>query len=196
MPYKITLCGIYRITNKLTGESYVGQSRNLKKRIAEHFRLLRNGEHPNTRLQQAANTHGVETFEGVIEVLCDDPGDLDALEEAFLRGDASFLSPHMYNISETAHAPMRGRVHSDEVRQRIRLGRRAATFDYSNPEYRATLARAQMARFQRDPKFIGKLKFILDNPDMSYAARARALGSDTSPVRRLALKYQHLKGTL
>ena len=102
----------------------------------------------------------------------------------------------MYNIADFAKAPMRGRSHSEEVREKIRLGRRASTFDYRSPEYRATLSKAQMARFHADPKFVAKLKFILENPDMSYAERARQLGADTSSVRRLALKYQHLKGEL
>ena len=91
---------------------------------------------------------------------------------------------------------MRGKTHSQEVRERIRLGRRASTFDYRSAEYRATLSQAQMARFHADPKFVANLKFILDNPDLSYAERARHLGKDTSSTRRLAIKYAHLKGTL
>ena len=58
------------------------------------------------------------------------------------------------------------------------------------------LSEAQMARFHADPKFIAKLRYIIENPDKSYAERARYLKADTSSVRRLALKYQHLKGVL
>lgn len=196
MPYKIDLCGIYKLVNTVTGQCYVGQSQRMQKRIKEHFRLLRLNKHPNQHLQHSYNKYGAAAFYGAVEVECVDLKELDALEETFLQGNAWFDEPTMYNIADFAKAPMRGKQHSEEVRQRIRLGRRATTFDYRSPEYRATLSKAQMARFHADPKFVAKLRYILDNPDMSYAERARRLDSDTSTVRRLALKYAHLKGTL
>lgn len=196
MPYKVDVCGIYKIVNKATGQCYVGQSQRIKKRIKEHLRLLRYNKHPNQHLQNAYNKYGAENFVGEIEVECKDLKELDMLEETFLRKDAWFDTPTVYNIADFAKAPMRGKTHSEEVRERIRFGRRAATFDYKSPEYRATLSKAQMARCHADPKFVAKLRFILENSDMSYAERARKLNSDTSSVRRLALKYQHLKGVL
>ena len=196
MPYKIDICGIYKIVNHATGQCYVGQSQRVQKRIREHFRLLRLNKHPNQHLQNAYNKYGLENFFGDVEIECENVEQLDYLEESFLKGDAWFAEPNVYNIADFAKAPMRGKTHSKEVRQRIRLGRRAATFDYQSAEYRKTLSDAQMARFQQDPKFIAKLKFILDNGHMSYAERARQLNSDTSSVRRLALKYAHLKGNI
>lgn len=196
MPYKADISGIYRIVNHATKECYVGKTRGIKKRVHEHFRLLRRGEHPNYRLQNAFNEHGEKSFSWEIEVYCEDPKEMVYIEEAFLQGRASFPEPSTYNISITSHAPMTGRKHSEEHRERIRLGRRAATFDYQSDKYRATLSAAHMARFQSDPKFVAKLRFILENSDMSYAERARRVGSDTSSVRRLYLKYQHLKGTM
>ena len=196
MPYKIDVCGIYKLVNKATGQCYVGQSQRAKKRIKEHFRLLRWNKHPNQHLQNAYNKYGAENFYGNIEIECVDPADLDSLEEAFLTKDAWFEEPTVYNISDFAKAPMRGKTHSEQIREKIRLGRRAATFDYKSLEYRATLSKAQMARYHQDPKFVEKLKFIIENGQMSYADRARHLGADTSAVRRLALKYQHLKGVL
>lgn len=195
MPYKIDVCGIYKLVNRVTGQCYVGQSQRVQKRISEHFRLLRGNKHPNSHLQNAYNKYGASNFYGAIEVECDSPDQLDALEEAFLTGDAWFEEPVVYNIADFAKAPMRGKTHSPEVREKIRLGRRAATFDYQSPEYRATLSRAQMARFHADPKFIDRLRFILDHPELSYAERARRIGSNTSGVRKLALKYAHMKGT-
>lgn len=196
MPYKVDVCGIYKIVNKATGQCYVGQSQRTKKRIKEHLRLLRYNKHPNQHLQNAYNKYGAENFCGEIEVECKDLKELDMLEEAFLKKDAWFDTPTVYNIADFAKAPMRGKTHSEESLQRIRMGRRASTFDYKSPEYRSTLSKAQMARFHSDPKFIEKLRFILENSDLSYAERARKLNADTSAVRRLALKYQNLKGVL
>ncbi len=196
MPYKIDVCGVYKLVNTETGQCYVGQSQRCKKRIKEHFRLLRWNKHTNPHLQHAYNKYGAAAFYGEIEIECDDLEELDRLEEAFLQGTAWFDTPTVYNIADFAKAPMRGKTHSSEVREKIRLGRRASTFDFKSPEYRATLSKAQMARFLSDPKFVAKLKFILENAHMSYAERARQLNADISPVRKLALKYQHLKGVL
>lgn len=196
MPYKIDVCGIYKIVNKVTGQCYVGQSQRIKKRLKEHFRLLRWGKHTNPHLQNSYNRYGPEAFYGAIEVQCSNLDELDQLETAFLQGEAWFEEPTVYNIADFAKAPMRGKVHSEKVRKRIRLGRRASTFDYRSSEYRKTLSTAQMVRFHSDPKFVAKLKFIVENPNLTYAERARMLGADTSSVRRLALKYQHLKGDL
>jgi group I intron endonuclease len=196
MPYKIDICGIYKIVNTATGQCYVGQSQRVKKRLKEHFRLLRSNKHTNPHLQHAYNKYGAAFFYGELEVECDDPEEMDALENAFISGAAWFEEKTMYNIADFAKAPMRGKTHSEGVRERIRLGRRASSFNYQSPEYRDTLSKAQMARYFADPKFVAKVKFILDNPDLSYAERARRLCSDTSPVRKLALKYQHLKGVL
>ena len=196
MPYKIDVCGVYKIVNKATSQCYVGQSQRCKKRLKEHFRLLRWNKHTNPHLQNSYNKYGEDNFYGAIEAECENLEELDRLEEAFLQGDAWFDEPTVYNIADFAKAPMRGKTHSEEVREKIRLGRRATTFNYQSPEYRKTLSDAQMARLLADPKFVAKVKYILDNPDMSYAERARQLGADTSSVRRLALKYQHLKGEL
>lgn len=196
MPYKINTCGIYKLVNKVTGQCYVGQSQRMEKRIKEHFRLLRGGKHSNIHLQRSFDKHGEVAFSGELEIECIDLAELDNLEEAFLQGNAWFVQPTVYNIADFAKAPMRNKRHSEEVRTRIQLGRRASTFDYRSVEYRATLSRAQMARFHSDPKFIANLKFILNNAEMSYAERARHLGKDTSSTRRLALKYRHLLGVL
>ena len=196
MPYKIDICGVYKIVNTATNQCYVGQSQRVKKRLKEHFRLLRLNKHTNPHLQNAYNKYGADCFYGELEVECTNFEELDALENAFLCGEAWFEEKTVYNIADFAKAPMRGKRHSEETREKISLRRRATTFDFQSPEYKATLSKAQMARFLSDPKFVAKLKFILDNPDKSYAERARLLGADTSSVRRLAIKYQHMKGEL
>ena len=196
MPYSVDHAGIYKIVNTATGACYVGQSQKLKKRIKEHFRLLRRGIHSNPRLQNSFNKHGADKFQAVIEVYCDDTNDMDVIENAFLSGEARFVEPVVYNIADFAKAPMRNRSHSEEVRARIRAGRRAASFDFRSPEYRAALSRAQRERAFQSPEFVAKVKFLVDNDHMSYAERGRRVGIDTSSARKLALKYQQLKGIL
>ena len=196
MPYKHDVCGIYKIVNTATNECYVGQSQYTKKRLKEHFRLLRHNKHPNKRLQNSYNKYGADKFYGAVEIECVSTDELDVLEESFLSGKAWFDQSNVYNLAVFAKAPMRGKSHNSDTREKIKLGRRASTFDYKSEEYKETLARAQMARYHADPKFIEKIRFIVNNPQMTYAERARALGADISSVRRLALKYQALREEL
>jgi len=52
--------GIYKITNQKTGRVYVGQSKNVYFRRAEHFVALRRGYHENKLMQKEWNedNHG------------------------------------------------------------------------------------------------------------------------------------------
>ena len=196
MPYAEEFAGIYKLVNKVTGTCYVGQSQRVKKRIREHLRLLRWNKHPNPKLQHSYNKYGSENFTWAIEAKCEDPKDLDIIENAFLSGKAWFEEPIVFNIADFAKAPMRNKQHSEEVRKRIRIGRRASKFDYRSENYRTALRKAKHESLFSDPQFVAKIKFIVDNPDMTYAERGRVLGADISSVRRLALKYGHLKGVL
>jgi group I intron endonuclease len=196
MPYGVDHIGIYKIVNMATGTCYVGQSQRMKKRVHEHFRLLRLNKHPNPKLQNSYNKYGADKFKWEIEVYCEDTAELDKLENAFLTGAAKFVEPVFFNIAHQAKAPMRGKCHNEEIRKKISIARRASTFNYQSEEYRKTLSKAQNKRLFENKKFRDKIKFIVDNPHMSYAERGRVLGADISSVRRLALKYSHLQGEL
>ena len=45
-------CGIYKISNTITNETYIGQSKYIEKRIATHKEDLKNGTHINKALQE------------------------------------------------------------------------------------------------------------------------------------------------
>ncbi|MGI9142665.1 MAG: GIY-YIG nuclease family protein [Fluviibacter sp.] len=196
MPYAKPIAGIYKIVNTAKNECYVGQSQNVKKRIAEHFRLLRAGKHINPRLQNSFTKYGENNFDWSLEAVCEHAEDLDQIENAFISGEAQFVESNVYNIADFAKAPMRGKRHTEEAKQRIKAGRRASSFNYRSEEYRKTLSDAQHRSLFSDSKFVAKVKFIIENDSMSYAARGRAIGLDTSSVRKLYLKYKHKKGVL
>lgn len=59
--------GIYQIRNLVNGKIYVGSSINLRKRMKDHFRDLRNNRHANQHLQKAYNKYGLDKF--IFEVL-------------------------------------------------------------------------------------------------------------------------------
>jgi group I intron endonuclease len=168
----------------------------MRKRLADHFNLLRRGTHPNPHLQRAFNKYGEDAFAYDFEVVCECPSERDLLEEAYLTGGVVFdATPIYYNISKTARVPMRGRRHTEKTKNKI-SATKVGRVEHVTEEYREKLRLGQQKRRFSDPKFVAKIKFIVDNEDMSYAERGRILGIDTSSVRKHALRYSHLKGTL
>lgn len=51
--------GIYTITSRETGKTYVGQSISIETRWQQHIRRLRNNTHVNARLQNTYNKYGI-----------------------------------------------------------------------------------------------------------------------------------------
>lgn len=47
--------GVYMIRNSMDGKIYVGSSKNIKKRIGDHFRCLRRGDHHSLKFQRSYN---------------------------------------------------------------------------------------------------------------------------------------------
>lgn len=64
-------CGIYQIQCVVSGKSYVGSSKHIRRRWADHRRQLRLGTHRSPRLQQAWNKHGEDKFVFSILEECD-----------------------------------------------------------------------------------------------------------------------------
>jgi len=56
------MVGIYKIKSIIDGKVYIGQSIDIKKRWADHFKLLRKGCHENRHLQMAYNKYGGNNF--------------------------------------------------------------------------------------------------------------------------------------
>jgi group I intron endonuclease len=54
--------GIYKITNLVTGYSYVGSSKNVSKRIKTHKYALRNGYKYNIRIREDLEKFGFDSF--------------------------------------------------------------------------------------------------------------------------------------
>lgn len=196
MPYANDICGIYRIVNTTTNECYVGQSQYMKKRVKEHFRLLRLNKHPNPRLQNSFNKYGEKSFRADFEIVVELLDELDMLEEGYITGKIKFDTPVVFNIANFAKAPMRGKFHSEETRCKIRKTLASLNRDFTSPEWRAKLSEAQTKRYWADSEFRKRLKFILENEHLSYAERARQIGSTAGSVRKLYLKYKNHKELL
>lgn len=108
---------IYRIRNIVNGKMYIGSAENAKVRFERHRRQLRKNKHHCAHLQASWNKHGEECFK--FEILEEVDGDLLAAEQGWL--DKHYGNGKCYNTAKYANAPMRGRKHTEEAKQRMCL---------------------------------------------------------------------------
>lgn len=96
-------CGIYRITNKVTGKSYVGQARNAFSRWYEHlyrsFELERTDY--ETPLHLAFRKYGISSFSFEILEVCSRE-ELNSKEIAWIE-KLNTLAPNGYNLCVGGH---------------------------------------------------------------------------------------------
>ena len=64
--------GIYKISNKVNGMEYIGETLDIVRRWTEHRTLLKENKHYNWKLQQDYNTYGEENFEFSIVTVLDE----------------------------------------------------------------------------------------------------------------------------
>ena len=106
-------CGVYKITNTITGDYYIGSSDKIKERIQHHIHALNNGYHRNPYLLRAWNKYGEKAFEFTVILLCDVDHKL-----YFEQGLLNLLKP-VYNIATNVSAPTTGLHRSEETRAKI-----------------------------------------------------------------------------
>jgi group I intron endonuclease len=95
-------CGIYAIQNRITSKMYVGQSANMKKRKAGHFKMLRGGYHHCLALQRSFAKHGEDAFELVALEFCD-PEKLTEREQFWMDQNRVI---GLYNMAPAAGSPL------------------------------------------------------------------------------------------
>lgn len=66
------MIGIYAIENTVTGECYIGQSKNIVARFQQHMAMLEKGEHHSFKLQKAYDSLGASVFVFKILEICDE----------------------------------------------------------------------------------------------------------------------------
>ena len=73
-PIKTNLkrCGIYILTNLISGNRYIGNSKNIQQRLQTHRSYLRHNYHINKHLQSAWNKYGEENFDYSILEFCEE----------------------------------------------------------------------------------------------------------------------------
>lgn len=109
------MVGIYKITNKINGDSYIGRSVNIERRFMEH-KTPKNGG--GRIIHAAIEKYGLENFSFEVLEECSEE-ELDSLEVYYIEK----LKPE-YNISSGGKGPS-GMRHTDEVKELLREKARA-----------------------------------------------------------------------
>jgi len=147
--------GIYRITNKVNGMSYIGKTgMNFGDSWDSHRSLLRSGKHDNPYLQNAWNKYGEANFEFAVIEAVSDAGLLNELEMAYIAeyrkrsmsynlhdgGDGGYnLGKHLSDetkrkIGEKNRVNMTGRKASAETRAKMSASRKARYAGWTDEE--------------------------------------------------------------
>lgn len=64
------ICGIYKITNKVNGKVYIGQSRDIKRRWYEHRKVKGDYDRHSYPLYSVIDKYGIDNFEFEIIEQC------------------------------------------------------------------------------------------------------------------------------
>src|SRR3989304_8634000 len=93
------ISGIYEIRNIINNKIYIGSTKNLKRREADHFRSLCDNIHRNKYLQRSFNKYGKENFEFKILLIC------DSITRVFYEQIYIDKLKPEYNIYRVANSP-------------------------------------------------------------------------------------------
>lgn len=78
------ICGVYKITNTITGDFYIGSSKDVKRRWADHKKPSRWNEHPNNPMYLDFQKYGVDKFS--FEILAEaEVNELKETEQQFIE---------------------------------------------------------------------------------------------------------------
>lgn len=131
--------GIYTIRNLANGKVYVGSAVRVERRLADHERWLRRGDHYSKHLQSAWNKYGAESFVLSLFQPCEKEHLLD-YEQAWI--DEYRAVECGYNNAPIAGSCI-GREVSDETRAKISTRNRGRK---QSPETIAKMSAAQRGR--------------------------------------------------
>jgi group I intron endonuclease len=118
-----TRSGIYIIRNNITGDIYVGQTKNFSARLYVHFKQLRKGISGSRHLQNAFNKYGEEAFSFEPVLTCP----IESLND--FEGDAIERLKPRYNICPFGSSRI-GLKASEETKKKMSESGKRRDFAY------------------------------------------------------------------
>ena len=136
------ICGIYKITNLLSGKAYIGQSVDIRKRFIHHT-SNDNKQRMKMAISKAIHKYGKDNFKFEIIKECTRL-ELNKYESFFVERHNT-LSPNGYNLRQGGDA--RIGMYSDEARENMSNARKGMKLSDSA---RANIARASTGRLHTE----------------------------------------------
>lgn len=147
------MIGVYRLTSA-SGNFYIGSSRNVKGRLADHRKRMARGQHDNVKLQRAYDKHGPLREEILLacrqedlifyEQLC-----MDGLKPAYNQSQTAGrteMTPEIRAKLSAAHKGRKHGPHTDEHRAKISAANLGRTRGPLTAEIRAKLSAANKGK--------------------------------------------------
>jgi group I intron endonuclease len=134
---------IYKATNIVNGKYYIGKTKNsLESRIKSHKTASLKKD---WLFYRAINKHGFHNFKWEIMVECDNPNQLNELEKKYISenhngyniakggngGDTISNNPNLENIKENVSKFHKGKILSDEHKQKISNSHKGKTKNWA-----------------------------------------------------------------
>jgi group I intron endonuclease len=169
---------VYKITNNLNGQSYIGQTVNsIHERFRTHCAKYSKGKCP--KLWNAIQAHGKDNFK--IELLWSKPGcsveELDAKEREFIEM-YNTLSPNGYNLQEGGH----GSRHNMESRSKISEAKKKLWLERGD-EIRKKVAERGVTEETRQRLSKSCIQKYMDRPELKEFSRNRLGATHTEETR-------------
>ena len=141
--------GIYCIENLINGKKYIGQSKNVEKRMAHYHSRCH-------ALLEAMKKHGKENFKAYVILLCED-AELNRLEIECIKIFSSHVRENGYNISLGGSIPILLERKTVSKETRKKLSDNHADFNgENNPRFGKKLSGASSKYFGVTLTKIGK----------------------------------------
>lgn len=106
---------IYKITNILNGNIYIGQTINFRKRKQKHIQHLKKGTHYNSHLQASFNKYGESVFQFEIITNASSKKELNDLEKKYIK---EIPSKKCYNFTSGGEGTL-GYKHTEKTKKKI-----------------------------------------------------------------------------
>ena len=162
------ICAVYKITNTITGDFYIGSSKDVKKRWREHKKPSTWKNHPDKQLYQDMKNYGIDKFE--LQILAEVEADsLKETEQQFIET----LKP-TYND--------RNAKGWDTERYKERHKER-------NREYRKT-HRYELNKYQKEYRKSNKFKEYQKEYNNRYTNQLCCYNGETITLNALSMRFR------
>ena len=187
------ICAVYKITNTITGDFYIGSSKNVKQRWADHKCKSTWNKCPNNPMYNDMNRYGVENF--VFEVLeVVEPEKLKETEQKFIET----LKP-TYNrcYAKGLNAERRKETHKKANRKYEKSDKRKKAKKEYNKEYHKTdKYKNYQKEYQQSDKYKNYQKEFYKeyhNQLCSYNGELLTLGALSKRFQRAGIPHPQLE---